>query len=391
VVKWLTALTVTLLAPLAARAEIYYSADNLPGQGTCTDGDITWFMDPQEGRVIDVRVQDATGKNSERCEFATPQRPRGEWLGRTIYVGWKSRIDAPLSGGWNGMYQMKCHGTHTADQPLVFDMSGGRLLLSNHEAINGQETPRTVWSAPLPMNRWFSIVLKVKYSESRTEGTVQLWFNGVLQTLANGTTTHTGATWDGDGNNMHWGIYRADEVQGEGHHYIKRPRVASTFEEADPAGGSEPPPPTDASAGPADAGAEARPAVVDAAPAGEDAAGDRRDTAGGAATGGAGGSSTGGASGGPATGGAGTGGTAGNVATGGAASGGATGGRRGATGGAAPSTGGDGVPGPRGGDGGCACRLGPRGSTTGPVAPLALLGLGLLRLRRRALRQRGAQ
>jgi len=64
-----------------------------------------------------------------------------------------------------------------------------------------------VWSRQLPLDTWFTIVLRVKYSESRTEGEVQLWYDGVLQTLAGGTTTHHGQTWDGDENNMHWGIY----------------------------------------------------------------------------------------------------------------------------------------------------------------------------------------
>jgi hypothetical protein len=224
-----------------ARSEILYDADRLPGQATCPDGEISWFMDLEQGQVIRAHVRDVTGKNSERCEFATPQGLTQ--LGQTIYVGWRSRIDAPLTGGWNGIYQMKCHGMHVADQPLNLDMRNGRLTLSNHEDVGGQETARTVWSTELPRNQWFSIVLKVHYSESRTEGTVEIWWNGVKQTLANGTTIHTGQTWDGSDNNMHWGIYRANEVTGDGYHYIWRPRVATTYGEAAPEGDPEPPSP----------------------------------------------------------------------------------------------------------------------------------------------------
>jgi hypothetical protein len=55
-----------------------------------------------------------------------------------------------------------------------------------------------------------------------------------LQTLANGTTTHRGQTWDGSENNMHWGIYRRSSINGTQIHYIWRPRIATTRAEADP-------------------------------------------------------------------------------------------------------------------------------------------------------------
>ena len=322
----LWSLGLLLVMARGARAEIYYSADNLPGMGTCPDGQISWFMDPQEGRVIHVRVQDASGQNSERCEFTAPQRAKAEWLGRTIYVGWKSRIDAPLSGGWNGIYQMKSRGAGmVADQPVVVDIRSGRLTVSNHENVGGQETPRTVWSAPLPMGRWFSLVLKVKYSESRTGGTIEVWFDGVPQMLTSGSRVHTGATWDGDNNNMHWGIYRADEVNGAGNHYIKRPRVASTYEEADPDGRNPTPAPdagtpmTDAGGGRADAAAAPDLAADRGAGGGGGGAGGEGGAGG---TGGGGGTGAGrdaGATGG--TGGAGGGGSGGAVGAGGAGGG----------------------------------------------------------------------
>jgi hypothetical protein len=217
---------------------VSYSADNLPGMGTCPNGNISWFMDPQYGRVIRVHVTDQTGKNSERCEFVASNG--GRMPGETYYIGWRSRVDTPLAGGWNGIYQMKCHGDHVADQPLVLTMRSGRLVLENHEDVGGKEAARTVWSTELPVNKWFTIVLRVHYSESRTEGSVELWYDGKPQVLTSGTTVHHGQTWDGSENNMHWGIYRADEVNGEGDHYLGAPRVATTFAEADPDGKTEP-------------------------------------------------------------------------------------------------------------------------------------------------------
>ena len=208
-------------------------------------GSISPYTDPVEGQVIRIvsGEVDPAVKNSERCEMIMGNS--GEQLysvGATLYVGWKSRVVTPTSTSWNGIYQAKCHGTHAADQPLVFDVSNNRLTLSNHEDINGQETARTVWQRTLPVDTWFSIVMKIHFSESRTAGYVQLWYNGALQTLANGNTIHYGQTWDGSENNMHFGIYRRSSINGTEVHYLKRPRLTTTYAEAAPAGSASPTP-----------------------------------------------------------------------------------------------------------------------------------------------------
>jgi hypothetical protein len=226
-------------APASHAQVIYNGGQSLPGKETCPDGGIEWHNDAQRGRVIRVRVNERTNKNSERCEFAAGRGKLTE--GMTVYVGWKSRINVPTSDdrNWNNMFQLHCHGTHVADHPLVFGVQGGRLSLTNHENINGRETGRRVWSEPSRENRWFSIVLKIHYSTRREVGYVRLWYDGRLQTLDNGRTVHYGQTWEGTDKNMHWGIYRADEVNGTQTHDVWRPRIATTEREADPdAGGT---------------------------------------------------------------------------------------------------------------------------------------------------------
>jgi hypothetical protein len=227
------ALLSTFLAGPLAHATVLWTPSGLPGTGTCPQGTITWAADPQEGQVFRVQVKEVSpsSSNSERCEFAMPQGKVAN--GQTVYVGWKSKIQTPNTGTWNGIYQAKCHGSHVADQPLVFSVKSGRLTLENHEDVGGKETSRNVWSRALPTG-WFSIVMKIHYSESRTAGSVQLWFNGALQTLANGKTTHNGQTWDGSDNNMHWGIYRRSSINGTEIHHVLRPRVATTLAEATP-------------------------------------------------------------------------------------------------------------------------------------------------------------
>jgi hypothetical protein len=222
-----------LAAAPAVQASVLWGPTSLPGTGTCPNGTITWASDPQQGQVFRTQVREVapSTSNSERCEFAMPQGRVSN--NQTIYVGWKSKVQTPNTGTWNGIFQAKCHGSHVADQPLVFSVRSGRLTLENHEDVNGKEVSREVWSASLPTG-WFSIVMKIRYSESRTTGSVQLWFNGALQTLRNGRTTHNGQTWDGSNNNMHWGIYRRSSINGTEIHQVSRPRVATTLEEARP-------------------------------------------------------------------------------------------------------------------------------------------------------------
>jgi hypothetical protein len=93
---------------------------------------------------------------------------------------------------------------------------------------------RTIWSTPLRQNRWFSLMLEVHYSESRTVGYVQVWYDGKLQKLANGRDIHHGQTWDGAENNIHWGVCRRASHTGPQIHDLWRPRIATTMAEANP-------------------------------------------------------------------------------------------------------------------------------------------------------------
>lgn len=227
----LAALGIVVASALPAQAAVIYQQTGLPGDRTCPDGSIAWHNDSQEGRVVKVDVRE--GSYKERCEFVGGGSGKLK-NGMTVYMGWKSRIVAPSSGDWNNIMQLKCHGQHVANHPLLLRVGGKRLTLMNYEDVNGKLQGRPVWSAPLPVDRWFSVLMKVHYSESRTAGSVQLWLDGKLQTFDNGKTTHNGQTWDGSENNVHWGIYRTARINGNQVHYIKRPTIATTMAEADP-------------------------------------------------------------------------------------------------------------------------------------------------------------
>lgn len=231
--RWLIslfAIGIVVATALPAQAAVIFQGTSLPGKQACPDGDIAWHNDAQEGRVYKFSVREGSGK--ERCEMPVARRKLAD--GMTIFIGWKSRIIAPSSGDWNNMLQLKCHGKFVANHPLMLRVGGKRLTMLNFEDVNGKLQSRQVWSAPLPVDRWFSVLMKVHYSESRTKGYVQLWLDGKLQTLDNGKTIHHGQTWDGSENNVHWGIYRTARINGNQVHYIKRPTIATTMAEADP-------------------------------------------------------------------------------------------------------------------------------------------------------------
>jgi hypothetical protein len=238
----LAALTVVTFTARPVHATIIWAGTPSSGSASCTNGTVGPFNDPTYGNVYRFTIAETSSGTSERCEIAVARRDLQ--VGMTVFAGWRSRVQTPISGSWNGIYQAKCHGSHVADQPLVISVKNGTLTVENHEDIGGNEVSRDVWRRPLPMNTWFSMMLKIHYSESRSTGYVQVWYNGVLQTLLNGTTIHHGQTWDGSENNMHWGIYRADEINGTEIHYLSRPVIATTQAEADPGGAGSNPTPT---------------------------------------------------------------------------------------------------------------------------------------------------
>jgi len=119
---------ITAALTTSAGATVLWERTTLPGTGTCPNGTISMVNDATQGQVIKVQVSevDTSVSNSERCEFVLSNT--GEALystGATLYIGWKSRVVTPITTSWNGIYQAKCHGTHVADQPLVWSVANG--------------------------------------------------------------------------------------------------------------------------------------------------------------------------------------------------------------------------------------------------------------------------
>jgi Ricin-type beta-trefoil lectin domain-like len=234
--KLITTLAAALLATaLTTHASIFYQLQmggTLPGTATAPDGSFAWVNDPVSvyGTVLKVTCMDNsdTSVNSERAEFVA-SGSNDKFMDQTVYIGWRSYLDlpSPSSGSWQNIMQGKAAGNYTLNHPFYMRADSGTLRL-------GTDAAGVLWSHTLPIKQWFSIVLKIRYSTDPSVGYAELWFNGVKQTLANGTQHYNFQTWSGSDNNIHWGIYRSDAINGNSYHYMWRPTIATTYAEAAP-------------------------------------------------------------------------------------------------------------------------------------------------------------
>jgi hypothetical protein len=89
-----------------------------------------------------------------------------------------------------------------------------------------------VWKTPLTRNVWNSIVLRIKVSGDDTVGFIEFWFNGVKQTLVNGTQHYSARTLDGDHCDPKFGVYGGDDADIT--NYVHALKIADTYAAAAP-------------------------------------------------------------------------------------------------------------------------------------------------------------
>jgi len=120
--------------------------------------------------------------------------------------------------------------------PVGLYVVGNKLVL---EAFGA-----TIWTSPtnIVKGAWEDTELHVNFSTSATVGYVELWYNGVQQTLANGTTRNYEATmqagnnWDGThANRLYLSQYRGpNPAMGSVTLYHSAAKVGQTFLQAAP-------------------------------------------------------------------------------------------------------------------------------------------------------------
>lgn len=201
---------------------------NFEGSGT-----ITAETDPVYGKVWKFykpagshRTEGHGAKNFQAAE------------GDDIYIGWRSKLDIPQNQNTNAVFQWKAYGSGqpmTQNYPIVLSTTTNGNFHLMHFAPGKIGTE--VWVAPLSRNTWNAMVLRIKVSRDGAVGFIEFWYNGVKQTLVNGTQRYPARTLDADFCDPKFGVYGGDAAEIT--NYVQGAKIASTYAEAAP-GGSGP-------------------------------------------------------------------------------------------------------------------------------------------------------
>ena len=247
-----------LLLAERAHATLYWEADTNRGLAVfpildLAPGVVSIAPDPLGlmGNVYKYFLPDTNSSfGKERCESSGTETPTGEFrmsYNTDYYIGWRAMWDPmPINGSWVALFQMHGYGVSGQGAPLVLRCVNGDGNLYLQANANGINT--NFWHIPFKTNLWQNFVVHTFLSTNWTQGYVEIWYNGVLQTNNSGTTRWYGPTWDNvDGvwsdsyNKLKWGCYRSGSLDGHGYAtaYMSNAKVGSTYADVDPAGGGD--------------------------------------------------------------------------------------------------------------------------------------------------------
>ncbi|MEZ5079035.1 MAG: heparin lyase I family protein [Solirubrobacterales bacterium] len=150
-------------------------------------------------------VEPETG--SSRCEVSGPTFDEGD----DIYV--HDAIRVPSASTYQGSWQIvqQLHETDWGGSPgIAVFLDGDRRL----RIAAGDGSP-TYWSGPaLSADRWYSLTYRVLLSSSPSTGFVEVWLDGVQQTVDGGGTRSFGPTIQTAHTYLKAGIYRSKSSTG---------------------------------------------------------------------------------------------------------------------------------------------------------------------------------
>ncbi|MFL5897548.1 MAG: heparin lyase I family protein [Solirubrobacterales bacterium] len=167
--------------------------------------------EPYEGEAnarFEVRTGDVEPETgSARAEVSGPTFEEGQ----DLYV--RDAIKIPTANTFSGPWQIiqQLHENDWGGSP------GIAVFLDSDRQIHlgaGDGTPR-YWEGPqLERERWYDLVYRVHLSRSSAEGFIEVWLDGVQQTLVNGDTRAYGQTIQTESTYLKVGIYRSSSSTG---------------------------------------------------------------------------------------------------------------------------------------------------------------------------------
>ncbi|WP_386406795.1 Ig-like domain-containing protein [Sungkyunkwania multivorans] len=220
---------------------------------TSTPSSATTVNDSEYGKVWRIHKP----KGRKRGEFARTSYIPSD--GQTLYYGWRWKItSSPSVSGGIAVWQWKTDAknqNNTQNYPLNMGYGNGVLTLSawgpyypTWNSYNGSISDRktTLWSKAIPEGTWVSFVLKIRLSRDEDIGYVELWYNGVKQTLSNSDFKNYKAKISSDGKRAYhktmdgaemypkWGAYNSNACNYNTYTYYDEMRIATTLEAATP-------------------------------------------------------------------------------------------------------------------------------------------------------------
>ncbi|MET7844907.1 heparin lyase I family protein [Streptomyces sp. NPDC005356] len=211
-----TAAAWTLLVASPAHASVVWDGDASQGIGVFGNLDC-----PDPGSVITAESSTGHGTifrytkpaGDIRCESRGISVGGSRYAftdGGTYYFGWESQ-PSTVSGDFV-VWQWKSYPNADQNYPLIMTIKDGAIRL--FYVPPGSTSWTLLWSQPIAAGAWNRYAVGIHASSDASSGWVELYFNGVKQTLADGTTRYTGRTWDSV-NEPKWGAYDRDDGSTE--------------------------------------------------------------------------------------------------------------------------------------------------------------------------------
>jgi hypothetical protein len=232
----------TFMVVRAADASLIWDGDASKGTGVfgtigsncASPGTVTAVSDSTQGTVW--RFSKPSGL--DRCEAHGISVNGSMYVfqnGSTYYLGWRNKLTNLVDN--NANFQWKSYPTDGSLQnwPIVIKMISNRVTMIQRQPGS---VIKTVWSSAISANTWNHYVVSIHVSDQTLGGWVELWYNGVMQTLSNGSTRWPCRTLDGT-NDPKWGVYGA--TSSAVINYVDGLRVGTTYSDVS-AGGATPTP-----------------------------------------------------------------------------------------------------------------------------------------------------
>jgi Polysaccharide lyase len=184
-------------------ASQFEDVESVPGRVTVGTSGPAPFQGSHRGR-FEVQAGDEFA-NGNRTEVRGPDFSEGDerWIRQAIYVPTGTATES----GWRLVAQF---GSGNGSPPVA-------LFLESDSNLSFQvgygDSSTFDWEGPaIQRNRWYDIVLHVRFSSNPTVGFVEVYLNGQRQTMTNGQPRRYRATLAGDGVYYKTGIYRSDSI-----------------------------------------------------------------------------------------------------------------------------------------------------------------------------------